>query len=73
MGSSDTEACGRCGMTTVVSATEDGEGEGDADVFDGGRIEVAEADLRTVAWPARLLGRAKRTLDDVAMRLTYDR
>jgi len=73
MGSSDTEACGRCGMTTVVSATEDGDGEGDADVFGGERIEVAESQLRTVTWPARWLGRVKRRLNEVAMRLTYDR
>ena len=73
MGGNDAEACGRCGMTTVVSATEDDDAESVADVFGDERIEVTEAELRTVAWPARLLGRAKRRLNEFAMRLTYDR
>ncbi|MDS0257898.1 hypothetical protein NDI56_00585 [Haloarcula sp. S1CR25-12] len=61
-----TESCGRCGMTTVVDAT-DGAGPDTEDA-----IEVSEADARRVS-PAAWFGGVKRRLDGLATRLTYGR
>lgn len=69
MGGKDTEACGRCSMTSVVEMTnEDGEPR---DPFGDERIEVAESELRKASYPLVVLGRAKRRLDEVATKLTY--
>ncbi|MFB6106256.1 MAG: hypothetical protein ABEJ70_04710 [Halobacteriaceae archaeon] len=65
--STETEACGRCAMTSVTAATADGE----YDPFEGGHIEVADSDLRTASAPVVALGRVKRRLDELATRLTY--
>jgi len=69
MGGKIREACGRCSMTSVVDMTDDE--DGGRDPFGGARIEVAEADLRKVMFPAVWLGRAKRRLNEFATRLTY--
>ncbi|WP_415380330.1 hypothetical protein [Halosimplex sp. TS25] len=61
-------------MTSVVAATSEGDDAGDdRDPFGGARIEVPERELRTVAKPQILVGRAKRKIDEVATRLTYGR
>lgn len=70
MGGKETEACGRCGMSSVVDAATDG-GEG-RDPFADGRIEVDDRRLRAVT-PGAWVGRVKRRLDDVTTRLTYGR
>lgn len=49
-------------------AEEDGGGR---DPFEGDRIEVEESALRTVMFPAVVLGRVKHRLNEVATRLTY--
>ncbi|MFC7026958.1 hypothetical protein ACFQJ5_04170 [Halomicroarcula sp. GCM10025324] len=67
--SKDTEACGRCSMTTVVDATADGER---TDPLGGDRIEVSDSEARLVS-PAAWLSGVKRRIDDVATRLTYGR
>ncbi|WP_436929404.1 hypothetical protein [Halosimplex halobium] len=72
MAPKDTEACGRCSMTSVVDAANEGDG-GDRDLFGDARIEIPEDEMRRVAKPQILLGRAKRTIDEVATRLTYGR
>jgi len=64
----ETEACGRCSMTTVVDVS-DGDGES---AFGGDRIEVADDEARAVS-PGAWLAGVKRRLDDVATRLTYGR
>jgi len=61
----ETEACGRCGMSSVVDAA-----DGEADT--GEAIEVADEAARLVS-PAAWLGGLRRRLDDAAARLTYDR
>ncbi|WP_436911496.1 hypothetical protein [Halosimplex marinum] len=71
MAPKDTEACGRCSMTSVVDAATD-EGS-DRDPFGDARIEVPEDEMRRVAKPQILLGRAKRKIDELATRLTYGR
>jgi hypothetical protein len=65
-----TEACGRCAMSTVVDAVDDG--EEDRDPFGDARIEVDEAAIRRVS-PAGVLADLKSRLDDVVHRLTYGR
>ena len=65
------EACGRCSMTSVVDVTDGG--DGGRDPFGDERIEVAEEEMRVAAAPAVVAGRVKRKLDDVATRLTYGR
>jgi len=75
MAPKDTETCGRCSMTSVVevaSEADDGDGGG-RDPFSGARIEVPEDEMRVVAKPQILLGRVKRTVDELATRLTYGR
>lgn len=70
MGGKESEACGRCAMSSAVSV---GDGEsGDRDPFAGERIEVSESELRKVS-PAAWLGRLKRRVDDWATRFTYGR
>ncbi|MFC7069888.1 hypothetical protein [Halobaculum lipolyticum] len=66
MGLGEREACGRCSMTTVVDATDDGE----RDPYGDDRIELADDDLRRVS-PSAWLGGAVSRLDDLATRLTY--
>ena len=72
MGSGDREACGRCSMTTVVDATEDGEGVADRNPFGDERIELDDDELRRTSPGAWLKG-VVSALDDVGTRLTYGR
>lgn len=72
MGFGEQETCGRCSMTTVVDATEDGEGGADRDPFGDERIEVDDSQLRRAS-PGAWLGGVVSKLDDVATRLTYGR
>ena len=74
MGEGRTEACGRCAMSSVVEAVEEGreESERRRDPFGGARIEVADADLRKAS-PGAWLGGLKRRIDELATRLTYGR
>ncbi|MFC7139638.1 hypothetical protein ACFQMA_07270 [Halosimplex aquaticum] len=60
-------------MTSVVEATAEGDADDDRDPFGGARIEVPEGEMRAVAKPQILVGRAKRKIDEVATRLTYGR
>lgn len=71
MSDRESEACGRCSMSTVVDTVSE-EGTADRDPFGDERIEVPEDDLWQVspsAWMARLTTR----LDELARRLTYGR
>ncbi|MFB9825307.1 hypothetical protein [Halobaculum roseum] len=72
MGFGDREACGRCSMTTVVDATEDGEGVADRDPFGDDRIELDADELRRTS-PTAWLGGVVSALDDIGNRLTYGR
>ncbi|SFR33670.1 hypothetical protein SAMN04487947_0041 [Halogeometricum rufum] len=70
MSGKKTESCGRCAMSTVVDAADDGS-EG-SNPFDGDRIELSDRELRTTspaAWASRLVSR----LDGAATRLVYGR
>ena len=69
MSGDETEACGRCSMTTVVDAAVE---EGDHDPFDEERIEVDESEFRRVS-PAVWLSGVGRRLNDAVRRLTYGR
>ncbi|QLH81598.1 hypothetical protein [Halosimplex pelagicum] len=73
MAPKDTEACGRCSMTSVVSAASEGDDGSDRDPFGDARIEVPEDRLRRAAAPQVLLGRAKRRIDQLATKITYGR
>lgn len=69
MGGKETEACGRCSMTSVVEMTdEDGEAR---DPFGEERIEVDESALRKASFPAVYLDRLKTRLDEFATAVTY--
>ncbi|QZP39090.1 hypothetical protein K6T50_10170 [Halobaculum magnesiiphilum] len=72
MGFGDRETCGRCSMTTVVDATEDGEGAADRDPFGDDRIELDDAELRRTS-PTAWLSGVVSALDDIGNRLTYGR
>lgn len=67
MGGKESEACGRCAMSSAVSVTDE-----EHDPFGDERIEVSEDQLRKVS-PAAWLGGVKRRVDDWATRLTYGR
>ncbi|WP_372912930.1 hypothetical protein [Salinigranum sp.] len=72
MGGKQTEACGRCAMSSVVGLSRD-EDDGDSrsrDPFGEARIEVDERELRAVS-PGAWLAGVKRRLDEAATRLTY--
>jgi len=69
MSGDETEACGRCSMTTVVDAAVE---EGDHDPFGDERIEVDESEFRRVS-PAVWLSGVGRRLNDAVRRLTYGR
>lgn len=66
-----TESCGRCGVTTVLDAVEDE--DGDRNPFAGDRIELAESELRRVSFLPARLGRLKRRLDEAAFGAIYRR
>ena len=72
MSDKQTEACGRCSMSTVVDAVADDETREDRDPTNGNRIEVSEATLSRVA-PGAWLGRVTTRLNELARQLTYDR
>lgn len=70
MGGKETEACGRCAMSSVVDTTM-ADGEGGRDPFGDERIELSDAELRAASAPAVWAGKVKRRLDEIATRLTY--
>lgn len=61
------EACGRCGLTSVVDMNEAHDPYGEA------RIEVEERDLRRVSAHQIAADRVKSRLDGLANRLIYGR
>jgi len=68
-----TEACGRCSMSTVVGAVsgdQDPEERAERDPFAGERIEVDESSLRRIS-PAGFLGDLKERADELGRRLSY--
>lgn len=65
-----TEACGRCGLSSVVDAAGDGAGR---DPYGDARIELRESELRAASRHVELLGRVKDRLDDFARRVAYGR
>ncbi|MFC4249666.1 hypothetical protein ACFOZ7_22485 [Natribaculum luteum] len=68
-----TEACGRCSVTTVVDAVDEGDDEGGRNPFDGERIELRDETMRRTAFVAVWLGRLKRRLDETVFSLVYGR
>jgi hypothetical protein len=81
MDSKESEACGRCAMTSVVDTTQsetetedDGNsGRAERDPFAGAHIELADAELRIASTPAVVAGRVKHRLNELAMRFVYGR
>ena len=69
MSDRETEACGRCSMSTVVSAVSDEEST-ERDPFGESRIEVDDDQLRRVA-PGAWMGRLTTRLNEFARKLTY--
>ncbi len=67
MGDDNTEACGRCGLTSVVDMNEA------RDPYSEECIEVEERDLRRVSAHQITAGRIKTRLDGLAQRLIYGR
>ena len=74
MGGKQTEACGRCSLSTVVDATdtEDGNSSG-RNPFDGARIELDEDEVRSVVRHEVFFSRLRRRLDEWATRFTFGR
>jgi hypothetical protein len=70
MGSTDedTEACGRCAMSSVVGVAADGDEA--RDPFAGDRIEIDEREARLVS-PGAWLGGLRRRVDAVVGRLIH--
>jgi|AntDeeMetagen285_2_1112576.scaffolds.fasta_scaffold00018_10 hypothetical protein len=71
MSDRESEACGRCSMSTVVDTVADEEAA-ERDPFGEDRIEVEEEELQRVspdAWIARFTTR----LNEIARWLTYGR
>ena len=75
MYSDESEACGRCAMSSAVDVAgfDEDRDPDSTDPFAGERIEVPESEMRRAAAPAVLAGRLKRKLDEIATRLTYGR
>jgi len=74
-GEKQTEACGRCSMSTVVDAVNSDRSPSDCaenDPFGSERIEVDESEIRRVS-PAGWLADTKEKLDAVARRIAYGR
>lgn len=71
MGGDKTEACGRCAMSSVIGASDDGTRE-ERNPFAGDRIELSDRELRAVS-PSAWLGGLKSRIDELATRLTYGR
>ena len=68
-----TEACGRCSMSTVIGAVngdKDLEERTDHDPFAGERIEVDESSLRRIS-PGGFLSDLKQRADELGRRLSY--
>lgn len=59
------EACGRCAMSSVTGAMDEG-----PDPYDGERIELADAELRRLS-PSVWLAGVRRRLDALVTRVTY--
>jgi hypothetical protein len=75
MDSDESEACGRCAMSSVVdvaNSTSESDG-GPRDPYGDERIEVSESEMRKAAAPVVVAGRVKRKLNEIATRLTYGR
>ncbi|ADJ13472.1 hypothetical protein [Halalkalicoccus jeotgali] len=68
MNEKDTEACGRCAITTVVDATESGR-----DVLGEERIEIAEREMRRTSPHHVAASRLKSWFDSLGTRLIYGR
>lgn len=78
MDTNGSEACGRCGVSSVVEMTteetdSDGEDGSDHDPYGDEHITVSESELRVVAAPAAVLSRVRRMLDAVAVRVIHGR
>lgn len=77
MDSNESEACGRCAMTSVVGTTQTedvgDDGRTERDPFAGARIEVNDAELRIASAPAVVADRVKQGLDELARRFVYGR
>lgn len=75
MDSNESEACGRCAMTSVVETSQTGDegddGRAEHDPFDGARIEIDDAQLRIASAPAVIAGRVKQRLNELATRFVY--
>lgn len=71
MSEKQTEACGRCSMSTVVDTASDGENS-TRDPFGDERIEVDDDELRQVA-PGAWMGRLTSRLNEAVQRFTYGR
>jgi hypothetical protein len=67
-----TEACGRCSMSTVVDAVSDEDASSDRNRFEDDQIEISEPVLRRVA-PGAWLGQVTARLNEIAQQLTYGR
>lgn len=75
MDSNESEACGRCAMTSVVEGTQS-EKEGDDEriehnPFDRAHIEIDAGELRIASAPAVIASRVKQELNELATRFVY--
>lgn len=77
MDSNESEACGRCAMTSVVGTTqaedESDDNPSEHDPFAGAHIEIDDSELRLASAPAVITGRVKHRLDELATRFVYGR
>lgn len=68
MDGKNTEACGRCSITTVVDAS-----ESDRDVLGEDRIEIDESEMRRMSVHHVAASRLKDRFDSLGKRLVYGR
>lgn len=75
MDSNESEACGRCAMTSVVEGIQsekDGDDERtERDPFARAHIEINAGELRIASAPAVIAGRVKQELNELATRFVY--
>lgn len=73
MGGKNSEACGRCSVSTVVDAADSEEEGGPENPFEGDRIEIEESEMRSVVRHEVFADRLKSRLDDFANRIMFGR
>jgi len=73
MGGKESEACGRCSVSTAVDVAHTDEKEQPEQPFEGDRIEIEESTMRSVVRHEVFVGRVKDRLNQFAERVVFGR